>query len=161
MGATPDNTSADPEQLIADLRRQLAECKAERDEALKQQTATVEVLSVINSSPGNLAPVFDAILEKALRLCEVDIGVLWTYDGEMVHAAAIRGAPSQFTEFLRQGSHRPARPHHRLLSGERVVQIADITTTDAYRDGDPIPRATDDLGGVRTLLSVPLLKDDI
>jgi len=86
--------------------------------------------------------------------------VLWTYDGEMVQAAAIRGAPSQFTEFLTQGSHRPARPHHRLLSGERVVQIADITTTDAYRDGDPIPRATADLGGVRTLLSVPLLKDD-
>jgi GAF domain-containing protein len=132
----------------------------ETREALEQQTATAEVLGVINSSPGDLAPVFDAMLDKALRLCEVDIGVLWTYDGEMVQAAAIRGAPSQFTEFLKQGSHRPARPHHRLLSGERVVQIADITTTDAYRDGDPIPRATADLGGVRTLLSVPLLKDE-
>jgi GAF domain-containing protein len=132
----------------------------ETREALEQQTATAEVLQVINSSPGDLAPVFDAMLDKALRLCDVDMGVLWTYDGEMVQAAAIRGAPSQFTEFLRQGSHRPARPHHRLLSGERVVQIADITTTDAYRDGDPIPRATADLGGVRTLLSVPLLKDD-
>jgi len=132
----------------------------ETREALEQQTATAEILQVINSSPGDLAPVFEAMLDKALRLCEVDIGVLWIYDGEMVQAAAIRGAPSQFTEFLRQGSHRPARPHHRLLSGERVVQIADITTTDAYRDGDPIPRATADLGGVRTLLSVPLLKDE-
>ena len=132
----------------------------ETREALEQQTATAEVLQVINSSPGDLAPVFDVMLEKATRLCEVDIGTLWTYDGEMVHAAAIRGAPPRLTEFLRQGPHRPAKPQQRVLSGERVVQIADITTTEAYRDHDPVPRAIADLGGVRTLLIVPLRKDD-
>src|SRR6516225_8274174 len=132
----------------------------ETREALEQQTATAEVLGVINSSPGDLAPVFDAILEKALRLCEVDIGVLWTYDGEMVHAAAIRGAPPRLAEFLRQGPHRPTKPQQRVMSGERVVQIADATTGEAYRNGDPIPRAIADLGGVRTLLIVPLRKDD-
>jgi GAF domain-containing protein len=131
---------------------------AETREALEQRTATAEVLQVINSSPGDLTPVFDAMLEKALRLCEVDIGVLWTYDGEMVHAAAIRGAPPRLAEFLRQGPHRPLKPQQRVLSGERVVQIADVTTSEAYRDGDPIPRATADLGGVRTLLIVPLRK---
>ena len=65
MSATTDSTVANPEQLIADMQRQLAQCKAERDEALQRETATAEVLQVINSSPGDLAPVFAAILENA------------------------------------------------------------------------------------------------
>jgi GAF domain-containing protein len=134
----------------------------ETREALEQQIATAEVLGVINSSPGELAPVFEAMLEKALRLCEVDIGTLWMYDGEMVHAAAIRGAPPQLTEFLTKGPYRPAKPQQRVLSGgERLVQIADITATEAYRDHDLIPRAIADLGGVRTLLIVPVRKDNV
>jgi GAF domain-containing protein len=132
----------------------------ETRESLEQQTATAEVLQVINSSPGDLAPVFDAMLERAVRLCEVDIGTLWIYDGEMVRAAAIRGAPPRLIEFLRQGPHRPAMPQQHLLRGERVVQIADLRTTEAYHLGDPIPRAAADLGGVRTVLVVPLRKDE-
>jgi hypothetical protein len=117
--------AADLRQTIAELQRQLVERTAERDEALDQQTATAEVLQIINGSPGDLAPVFDAMLEKATTLCEASFGVLWTYDGEYMHASAITGVPPQFAEFLRQGPHRPARTVQQdLLSGEPFEQLS-------------------------------------
>jgi GAF domain-containing protein len=132
----------------------------ETREALEQQTATAEVLRVINSSPGDLAPVFDAMLEKALRLCEASFGVLSRIEGDQFHAITVRGAPSALAEALRQP--RPLMPgnsHYRLAHGEDVVQVEDITDTDVYRSGNAPRRALADVGGARTVLWIALRKD--
>jgi two-component system NtrC family sensor kinase len=133
---------------------------SETQEALEQQTATAEVLQVINSSPGDLAPVFEAMLEKATALCEATFGTLWTYDGEDMHAAAVLGATPRYTDFLRAGPHPPSPVAHQpLLRGATVVHIADVSAHEGYRSGLALPNALVDLGGVRTLLAVPLRKD--
>src|SRR6516162_3270242 len=161
MSATPDNTLANPDQRIADLERQLAASNAERDKAQAREAALAEVLQVINSSPDDLAPVFDAMLDRALELCGAAFGSLWTYDGERVHAVALRGQPPDSAKFL-QGTPHPVGPdnaHGRLLRGEPVVHIADVADDEAYRAGDPVRRHLVELGGGRTLLAVPLHKD--
>ena len=162
MSATPYSTLANSEQRIADLERQLAEreaelaeCKAERDEALEQQTATAAVLQVINSSPGDLAPVFDAILEKAHTLCSAEYGGLATYDGEYFRLVAARGYPEDLVEALRRPFHGNFS-HQQLLRGERYVHIEDVLALPEMTD--VAGRATQE-GGFRTVLMVPLRKD--
>jgi adenylate cyclase len=180
MSATPDSTLANPELLIADLRRQLAEreaelaeCRAERDEAqrklnettterdeaLEQQTATAEVLQVINSSPGDLASVFDAVVDKAIRLCEAALGFLSIYDGDYFRWPVTRGVTHEFADFLRDNPQKglPGSDVARLIAGEDVVHRTDF---------DPVAlpatahaRAFAELGGAKTSLMVALRKD--
>jgi GAF domain-containing protein len=134
----------------------------ETREALEQQTATAEVLQVINASPGDLAPVFEAMLEKARHLCDAAFGSLLTYDGERFHAAALHRVPPGYAQFL-QGSQEPGAGTAlaRVVNEHTVVQVADAATTDNYRKRSPLAVAGVELGGVRTLIVVPLLKDDV
>ena len=132
----------------------------ETHEALEQQTATAEVLQVINSSPGDLAPVFDVILEKAHNLCGIAFGSLNLFeDGKFRAVAVRRGASAAMVELLRQPRDPlPGAPPTRLLGGERIVQIADMAAFAAQRPGDP--RAQASAGhGFRTVLYVPLRRD--
>jgi len=162
MSATPDSTLANPERLIADMQRQLAECRAERDEAFAQQTATAEVLQVINSSPGDVAAVFDAILEKAHTLCGAPQGALMMFDGASFRAAATRGLPEPFVAWMRGGiAIFPASAFERLLAGERLVHIADAADTEAYRAGSPSATMPVERGSTRTVLLMPLRKEGV
>jgi two-component system NtrC family sensor kinase len=133
----------------------------ELTESLEQQTATSEVLQAISSSQGDLAPVFDAMLGKSMQLCGADFGVLNTYDGSRFHTAATYGLPPAYDEFRRRQplDYGPGTAPARLLQGEPHVEILHLLDSEAYRRRDPNRRALVDIGGARSLLAVPLLKD--
>jgi len=157
MSATPDSTLADPQQIIADLQRQLAECTADRKEGLQREAATAEILQVINSSPGDLAPVFDVILHKAHSLCGAELGSLVTYDGEQFRALTTLGYPEEYAAVLRQPF--PLSTFHQaLVDGERFVHITDTAAIQWVPGNEAFRRAVETAGAV-TVLLVPLRKD--
>ena len=144
---------------VAELEAELDRRTAERDEALAREAATAEVLQVINSSPGDLAPVFDAILDKAHGLCGIALGALQLFDGSKFRAVAVRGVTGTLAELLRQlFDPPPGSPPSRLLDGERFVQISDVDELAQQRLNDPRAKATAQYG-LRTVLFVPLRKD--
>jgi GAF domain-containing protein len=161
-----DSTLADPQKVIADLERanaelqhELAKAKAERDEALAQQTAASEVLGVINASPGDLTPVFEAMLEKAHRRCGISVGTLQLYDGAEVRTVASRGVTGRFAKLLQKPYEPlPGHPASRLLGGERIVHIIDLREAAKEQPDNPRQQASA-RQGLRTALWVPLRKD--
>jgi GAF domain-containing protein len=154
-----EDAATDPWLIVAELQRQLEERAAAHDEALAREAAMAEVLQVINSSPGDVASVFDAIISKALTLCEAAFGVLWRDDGGLLRAAAIHGVTPEYADFLTRDAYQPAAPgsaNARLVAGSNVDHLADVADSEDYRSGNPLPRALVDLGGGRTLLAVAL-----
>jgi GAF domain-containing protein len=132
----------------------------ETREALEQQTATAEVLQVINSSPGDLTPVFDAMLEKALHLCEASFGMLHTQEGDTAQIVASRNFSQDLARFMaHMPQPQPQEAQIQILEGAPFVHVHDLKDSDAYRSGTALRRAAVDLGGLRTGLAVPLLKD--
>jgi hypothetical protein len=163
MTATVDNAVADLQRTVAELQRRLDETLAERDAAQERETATAEVLGVINASPGDLAPVFEAMLEKAMRLCEAAFGGLFTYDGEFYRSAAQRNLPPA----LMDAASSPIRAQSAggaltaVANGEHLIHIADIIDTEDYRAGVWSRLLLADAGGARTALWIALRKDDV
>jgi GAF domain-containing protein len=131
-------------------------------QSLEQQTATADVLRVISSSPGELQPVFEAMLDKAMQLCEAAFGGMWTLEAGRYTAVALRGVPQPYAAFLAETTLVPGRGTgpYRFLHGERFVHNIDLASEEAYRAGDPQRRALVDLGGARTAVQVPLCKDE-
>jgi class 3 adenylate cyclase/putative methionine-R-sulfoxide reductase with GAF domain len=144
--------------------RELAKTRKLLKEALQQQSATSEALQVISSSPVELAPVFEAMLKRAMLLCEAAFGGLWVFEGDRYAAKALFGVPAAYATYLRQTSVVPG-PHtapYLFLQGERsAIQNVDLAAEEAYLTGDPQRRALVDLGGARAALQVPLVRDDL
>jgi len=135
----------------------------ELQEALEQQTATSEVLNVITRSPGELAPVFDSILENATRICEAPFGVLFRYRDGALHAEAMRNVPPSYAEYL-QTHPQPTAEHRtgvgRVMATKAPVLVEDAVADEAYASRVPLRVAAVELGSVRTFLAVPMLKED-
>ena len=145
-------------RLLNELRQRTTDLT----ESLEQQTATSEVLKVISSSPGDLEPVFQAMLENATRLCEARFGALGLCEGDVFRIGALHNAPPAFADFVRRGPFRPGPnvPLGRALRTKQVVHVADITLDQSYIERDPLAVAGAELGGYRTVLAVPMLKEN-
>jgi len=132
-------------------------------ESLEQQTATSEVLKVISSSPGELEPVFDAMLANATRVCEASYGALWVCEGDSLRNVALHGAlPAGYAAELRRMANfrpHPEAPIARAVRTKETVHSADLGTEQAYIDRDPLAVAAVKLAGIRTLVTVPMLRE--
>jgi GAF domain len=146
---------------LAEAQKQFLQTKTQLVASLAQQAATSEVLSVISSSSGRLEPVFTAMLGSAVRICEAKFGTLYLYDGDAFHAASFYNAPPAYAEDRKRGPIRPdpGTGLGRVRQTRQVDHIADITKEPAYIEGAHLFVTGVQLGGYRTLLSVPMLKD--
>ena len=151
--AHSDLSNAGQEIAVARLTREL-------NEALEQQTATAEVLHLMSGSHGDLARVFDTILANATRLCQANFGLMHLHEGDGFRTVAMHNAPPAFAKLRRRKPVIRARPLLRMAATKQMIHIADITKDEASEQRDPDVAAFIELTGVRTLLGIPMLKDD-
>ena len=149
-------SAADADDKIALLEHRL-------NEALEQQTATSEILKVISNSPGHLEPVFNAMLEKAVRICEAKFSILWLCENGGFRSVAQHNTPPAFAEHWR--SHPVVHPVpgtglRRLAETHQVAHIADMTKIQPYIERDPFVVSSVELGDFRTVVNVPMLKEN-
>ena len=150
-------------RLLNELRQRTGDLS----ELLEQQTAASQVLQVISSSTGELEPVFQAILASATRTCDAKFGLLYRIENGSARIISKLGIPPAFAEYLKRGPHRPPlnrvsplTPIGRVIQSRQLVHLADYRTDQSYLDRDPITVAAIELGSIRTLLVVPMIKND-
>src|SRR5262249_27802259 len=146
------------------LRAANADLKKKLSEALEQQAATSEVLQIISSSPGELEPVFNAMLENATRICEAKVGNLFLREGDNFRAVAVHGG-SEYADWFRREPvvvmrDQPGSPLDRLTKTKQVIHIPDLRQDQSYHDGLPRIVSLVDSAGARTHVVVPMLKED-
>jgi two-component system NtrC family sensor kinase len=154
--ATPSNFSpAGPETEVARLTREL-------NEALERQTATADVLQVISGSTGDLEPVFRTILEKAVRYCDAEFGTLYLLEGGGIRLVAAHNVPPGFSEARGSGPIQPAPDGalERVMRTKRTIHISDLAETQSYTERHPRMVEAIELGGIRTVVAVPMLQAD-
>jgi signal transduction histidine kinase len=151
-------TYADQAVIAIENTRLLNELR----ESLQQQTATSEVLSVISSSPGELEPVFQAMLANATRICEAELGMLWRAEGDGFRVVSLHGLPPELAGMRQQQVFRfdPETPLGRLAQTKQLIHVADATKESAYLKGVQPFKEFVDVFGARTILLVPMLKED-
>ena len=161
-----DASAKSPAELERELEtrtRELAEAREHLAEALEEQAATSKVLQVISSSPGDLEPVFKAMLENATRICEAKFGILWLREGDGFRSVVLHNVPPAYAEqrqrepVIRPG---PETGLGRLAKTKQVIHVPDVRAEAAYIERDPLRLSTVELGGYRTVLDVPMLKDN-
>jgi len=133
----------------------------ERDELLEQQTATSEVLQIISSAPGDLQAVFATMLESAARICDANFGNIFRWDGDALHLVGTHNTPPALVEARRRAPFRPDPngPFGRVLETKTVAHVADAAAEQTYIERNPVAVTAVELGGIRTVLLVPMLKE--
>ena len=153
-------------RLLSELRQRttdLTERTADLTKSLEQQTATSEVLQVISSSPGDLELVFASMLENAIRICDAKFGSIYRYDGQVFHSLATHNTPGAYAEARKRLPQVPPHPKSmfgQIVATKSVIHFADTLEQAAYRESVPSTVAAAELGGVRTALGVPMLKEN-
>ena len=144
-----------------DLKKEIATLRRELAEALERQTATSEVLQVISSTPGDLDPVFQTLLENATRVCGANFGTMHLIEGDVARRAALYNVPPAYDDALKTRTFRPhpGSPLGLVISTKQVAHTADVRANPAYLEGSPPIVALSNLAGARTLVTVPMLKD--
>jgi two-component system, NtrC family, sensor kinase len=156
-----------PRASLSSYDTEIARFIRERDEALEREKATAEVLRVISSSLGQLEPVFQAMLENATRICEAKFGTLALYEGDNVfRTVAMHNLPPAYAQRAAERRNglgvraHPLMASGRVAATKRFAQALDYSEELPYKERDPVAVDLVELGGARTLVSVPILKED-